>query len=165
MGARLTATTTALVVCLAMFAARPAQAAEAAPAGPILTIESRLAPIRQMTMAEIERLPRGGFATRTPWHDVKTRFEGVPLPAFLAAIGATRGVVTVSGLDGYVVDLPVEDPRNAQAVVAYKRDGEYMRIRDKGPLFIIYDYDADPALQTDQYYARSIWQIRSVKVE
>lgn len=162
MGARLTAIATACVVCLAAPAAR---AAEAAPVGPILTIESAGAPARRMTMADIERLPRKSFETRTPWHDVKTRFEGAPLPAFLAAIGATKGTVTVSALDGYVVDVPVNDPRNAQAIVAYKRDGDYMRIRDKGPLFIVYDYDSDPVFYTDQYYARSIWQIRSIRVE
>lgn len=38
-----------------------------------------------------------------------------------------------------------------------------MSVRDKGPLWVIYPYDSDPALQSEVTYARSIWQL--VRIE
>ncbi len=46
-----------------------------------------------------------------------------------------------------------------------KRDGNYMAVRDKGPLFIIYPYDSDPQLQSQTYYTRSAWQVAKLIVE
>ena len=39
-----------------------------------------------------------------------------------------------------------------------------MPVRDKGPFFIIYPYDSSAALRTEQYYARSAWQVASLTV-
>jgi hypothetical protein len=39
-----------------------------------------------------------------------------------------------------------------------------MPIRDKGPLFIVYPFDSDPRLQTEQYYGRAVWQLKELNV-
>ena len=44
-------------------------------------------------------------------------------------------------------------------ILALKRDGVYMPVRDKGPLFIVYPYDSDSDLQHRRYYSRSAWQV------
>ena len=46
-----------------------------------------------------------------------------------------------------------------------KRNGEYMPIRDKGPLFIIYPYDGNPELKNQKYYSRSVWQVARIDVK
>ena len=43
-------------------------------------------------------------------------------------------------------------------------DGAYMPVRDKGPLFIVYPYDSDPALKHQVYYSRSAWQVARMVV-
>ncbi|MFC6670829.1 hypothetical protein [Marinobacterium aestuariivivens] len=42
---------------------------------------------------------------------------------------------------------------------------EYMRIRDKGPLFLVYPFDSDPALRTEVIQNRSVWQIKHILVK
>ncbi|EPO9964680.1 oxidoreductase, partial [Enterobacter roggenkampii] len=51
------------------------------------------------------------------------------------------------------------------AILALKVNGEYMRIRDKGPSFIVYPYDSLPELNNQIYYSRSAWQVSKMKIE
>ncbi|HBQ6508802.1 TPA: oxidoreductase, partial [Klebsiella variicola subsp. variicola] len=46
-----------------------------------------------------------------------------------------------------------------------KMNGEYMRVRDKGPLFIVYPYDSSTELQNQIYYSRSAWQVSKIIIE
>ena len=43
-------------------------------------------------------------------------------------------------------------------------DGKPMPVREKGPLFIIYPFDADERLRSERYYSRSAWQLRTIEV-
>ena len=49
-------------------------------------------------------------------------------------------------------------------VLALKRNGEYLSVRDKGPLFIVYPYDTNVELRSPRYYGRSAWQLASLIV-
>jgi hypothetical protein len=44
-------------------------------------------------------------------------------------------------------------------MIAYARNGEPMSLREKGPFWLVYNYDADPAFRTETVYSRSIWQL------
>jgi hypothetical protein len=50
-------------------------------------------------------------------------------------------------------------------ILALKRNGEYMPVRDKGPLFVIYPFDSKPELKTQTYYGRSVWQVAKIVVK
>ena len=43
-------------------------------------------------------------------------------------------------------------------------DGTPMPVRDKGPLFAVYPFDAQPELRNAVYYSRSAWQLKSIEV-
>ena len=62
-------------------------------------------------------------------------------------------------LNDYSTDIPVEDFRKYEVLLALKRDGAYMPVKDKGPLFIVYPYDSDPELKHQRFYSRSAWQV------
>ncbi|MFC7692861.1 hypothetical protein ACFQY5_28160 [Paeniroseomonas aquatica] len=49
-------------------------------------------------------------------------------------------------------------------MLALKRDGNYLTIRDKGPLFIVYPYDTNAELRSPRYYGRSAWQVARLVV-
>ncbi len=68
-------------------------------------------------------------------------------------------------LNDYVSTIPVKDFTLYNVILAMKRDGEYMQVRDKGPLFIIYPYDSMQELQSQTYYTRSAWQVAKLIVE
>ena len=57
-------------------------------------------------------------------------------------VEATGRRVSVVALNDYASEIPVEDFSKYKVILALKRNGEYMPVRDKGPLFIVYPYDA-----------------------
>jgi hypothetical protein len=153
-----------LVACAALLAvgALPASAGNA-----ILTIDGDIAgqaPV-DMTLADIEALGTATIVTRTPWHEKAVSFEGVPLATLLEKAGANGQTLSVFALNNYRSEMPVSDAADHGVILAYKQDGAYMPVSDKGPLFIVYPFDADPSLNNEVYYARSAWQVRSITVE
>ena len=73
--------------------------------------------------------------------------------------------MTVIALNDYSTEIPIKDFADYNVIIALKRDGEYMSVRDKGPLFIIYPFDAKPELKSQTYYGRSAWQVAKIIVK
>lgn len=133
----------------------------------ILTIDGEIAggvPV-ELTREDIEALGSSIIVTKTPWHDNAVTFEGVSLAVLLEKIGATGDSLAVVALNNYRSELPVEDIEKYGVILALKQDGAYMPVSDKGPLFIVYPFDSDAALNTEVFYSRSAWQVRSITVE
>lgn len=103
--------------------------------------------------------------TATPWYPGRSRFEGVSLDALMRLVGAKGTKVRAVAIDDYETTIPLDDFKKFNVILALKRDGNYMPVRDKGPLFIIYPYDSDSQLQTETYYGRSAWQVTKLIVE
>lgn len=51
------------------------------------------------------------------------------------------------------------DAQGHGLILAYLLDGQPMSVRDKGPLWLVYPYDASPAFRSEVIYSRSIWQL------
>lgn len=60
--------------------------------------------------------------------------------------------------------IPREVVEETLPIVAVLRDGERFGVRDKGPLWIIFPYDAEPRFRNEQIFAYSIWQLVSIEV-
>jgi len=136
---------------------------------PILTVSGKISVTNRdntalFDRAMLEALGMVTIETTTPWHEGKNTFEGVSLDKLLKHVGATGERVVVVALNDYTTDIPIEDFRKFNVILALKRNGEYMPIRDKGPLFIIYPYDSNPDLKSQTYYARSAWQVARIDV-
>lgn len=83
----------------------------------------------------------------------------------LTHLGASGTHVHATALNDYAITLPVEDARQFDVIVAYRIDGQLIPVRDRGPLLIIYPFDARRELQNRRYYERSIWQLKTLNVE
>lgn len=70
-------------------------------------------------------------------------------------VGAKGQSVRVLALNDYTTLIPMDDFYKFPVIMALKMNGEYMRVRDKGPLFIVYPYDSSAELQNQIYYSRS----------
>lgn len=136
----------------------------------ILTISGKIANTNkddtaQFDLPMLEKLGTQSFETTTPWYDGKVKFEGVPMARLMDVVGATGLGITVKALNDYATDIPMEDFKKYPTILALKRDGAYMPVRDKGPLFIVYPYDSDPALKHQRFYSRSAWQVAQIVVK
>jgi hypothetical protein len=114
--------------------------------------------------AMLEALETSAFATTTIWTQGTPTFVGVPLSALLEAVGAEGTMLRASAINDYTVEIPVTDAVAGGPIVAYLMDGEPMSVREKGPLWVIYPYDSSSAYQTENIYARSIWQLNRIEV-
>jgi hypothetical protein len=154
------------------------QAAPPAPVTPvlqaadktILTVSGKISPaniggVVNFDRASLEALGMVAMETTTPWHKGVVKFEGIPLHKLMQSVGATGERLTVIALNDYSSELPIEDFAKYNVLLALKRDGEYMPVRDKGPLFIIYPYDALPELRSQKFYGRSVWQVARLIVK
>ena len=147
--------------------------AEAHPAPgerPILTISGKIgaaekAPTVQFDRAALESLGTVRFETTTPWYKGPVAFEGVPMDVLMRHVGADGQRVIAIALNDYSSEIPLEDFRKYNVILALKRDGEYMPVRDKGPLFIVYPFDSNPELKSQKYYSRSVWQVAKLVVK
>ncbi|HJV72485.1 molybdopterin-dependent oxidoreductase [Ideonella sp.] len=110
-------------------------------------------------------LPQRQLVTHTPWHQGPQTFTGPLLRDVLAEVGAAGQRLVAVALNDYRCEIPVDDTAQFDVVLARLHNGEAMRVRDKGPLFIVYPFDSDPQLRSERYYARSAWQVRRLIVQ
>lgn len=118
----------------------------------------------QFDLAMLENLPGRVSSVNTPWYDSRKTFEGPLGSAVLDAVGATGTTLRVVALNDYAAEIPAEDFRKHAVILATKLDGKPMSVREKGPIFVIYPFDADPSLFNEKYFNRSVWQVKSIEV-
>jgi hypothetical protein len=114
---------------------------------------------------KLEALGMETIETKTPWYKEVVKFEGVSLDKLMQSVGASGDRVVAVALNDYSVEIPMEDFAKHHVILALKRDGEYMSVRDKGPLFVVYPYDSDPELRSQKFYSRSAWQVKQLIVK
>src|SRR4051794_8468104 len=161
-----------LIGVCATFAVWAAAAGSLSPPSekPILTISGKIeltneGDVAKFDRAMLEALGTVSIETTTPWHKGPQKFEGVLLDKLMKYLGAKGDRVVAVALNDYVTEIPMEDLATHRPILALKRNGEYMPISDKGPLFIVYDYDSNPQLKSQTYYGRSAWQVRLLIVK
>jgi hypothetical protein len=137
---------------------------------PILVISGNITNTNVSGTAQFDRpmleaLGMTKITTKSPWYDGAVVFEGVPMDRLMSVVGAKGKNVRAIALNDYVTMIPIEDFSKFGTLLAVKQNGEYMPVRDKGPLFIIYPFDSNTDLQTQTYYGRSAWQLAKLVVE
>lgn len=163
--------------CLRLFAAAALLAVGAVPAfaldapkGPVvLTVTGAITETNAPDGAEfdldmLKALAQKSTVTATPWTEGTVTFDGPLGRALLDAVGAKGETMKVTALNDYSADVPVEDFRKHDVILATAMDGKPMSVRDKGPLFIIYPFNSEPDLYTEVYFNRSVWQIARIDI-
>ena len=149
---------------------RAAWALDAPTGAVVLTISGKLRSPNQgeravFDMAMLEKLPQRSFTTKTPWYAEPRKFTGPLLRDVLAAASADGRQLKAVALNDYKVDIPADDATAYDIVLARLMDDKPMPVRDKGPLFIIYPFDARPELRNTIYYSRCAWQLKAIEVQ
>jgi len=162
----------ASLLLLAVLAAAPARAADAL-AKPtdrvILTVTGDIARTNAPGRAEFDRgmleaLGMHTIATTTSWTAGKHEFTGPLARAVLQAAGAKGGTLAFVAINEYKVQIPSQDFEKYPVILALKLDGEYMTVRNKGPLWVIYPRDDYPELADKAHDAKWIWQVKAIDV-
>lgn len=140
----------------------------AAPKGEVLlTLSGAIGAHNQGDTLQLDRdqlaaLPQTSFTTSTTWTSGTPTFTGVLLKDLIAAIGATGGTITLTASNDYSITMPMADVGDQAPLLAILLDGQPMSLRDKGPVWMVYPYDAGDEYRTEQALSRSIWQLTTL---
>ena len=128
----------------------------------ILTVSSGM-DVLTLDRSDLSKLTVTSFDTSTIWTDGVHTFTGVSVKTLIDLIGVTNGMLRATAINNYAIEIPVSDAVNEGPIIAYLMDGKKMSVRDKGPLWIVYPYDANPDYRSEVVYSRSIWQLDRIE--
>jgi hypothetical protein len=119
---------------------------------------------KEFDLGMLEKLPQAVVHADFPKGGAATEFSGPLLKDVLASAGAEGKTVTVQAMDGYAVEVPVQEMVDKGAVVALERDGKALGIGGFGPTQIVFPRGDRPELadMPDDWW---IWQIYHINVE
>ncbi|MFB9149394.1 oxidoreductase [Roseovarius ramblicola] len=154
----------ALGLCLAAVLAAPGPAAQARDAARLVILAADGTQLAALDRAALAALPQTEFTTRTIWTEGPQHFLGVSLAELLARhdLGAVR--LDLVALNDYTVSLPARAIGPVYPVIAHTRNGEPMSLRDKGPFWLLWNFDSNPDFRRETVYTRSIWQLDRITV-
>ena len=118
----------------------------------------------QFDLSMLEKIPGRHASMQTPWTDGEAVFDGPLLRNILEHVGASGKTMHVVALNDYSAEVPIEDARELDTILALKMNGNPLSVRDKGPLFLIYPFDKNPELYNEKYFSRSVWQIQKIEI-
>jgi len=137
----------------------------------VLTVRGRFGLVRAeagvtFDIPTLERLGLIRFTTTTAWTDGLITFEGVLLSRLLEVLAMPSDVteLAMTALNDYQVVIPVVDVHTWPVMIALKRDGQYMSVRNKGPLWVVYPRHAFPELAQAKHNSKWIWQLKEMVI-
>jgi hypothetical protein len=111
-----------------------------------------------------ERLGLRRLTTWTPWTEGEVEFEGVRARRLMDAVGAKGTQVDALALNDYKQTIPIEDFKRYDVLLATRVNGQLMRVRDKGPIWIVYPWSEHPELDDFATREKSVWQLNALHV-
>jgi hypothetical protein len=61
--------------------------------------------------------------------------------------------------------MPISDAADYPVILAIKENGQYMSVRERGPLWVVYPQDAFPEVGRREFLSRWVWQLAEIAVE
>ncbi|MFR0688115.1 molybdopterin-dependent oxidoreductase [Enterobacterales bacterium AE_CKDN230030158-1A_HGKHYDSX7] len=121
---------------------------------------------RHYSLSELQALPQTEQRSMLPDETRIYRWQGVRLSTLLA--GFERGEarrLRIEALNDYSALIPLSDLDTFDPILAYRRDGQFLAIAERGPLFVIYPMVDHPELRTQVYFNRTVWQVSRITLE
>ncbi|MGL4829941.1 MAG: oxidoreductase [Vibrio sp.] len=131
-----------------------------------LTIQIENEQDQVITLKElITQLPQVSFTTHLPWLEEAHNFTGFRVSDLLNYLQQDQAQsITFMALNDYAANISIADIRQYQPIVAYYLDSKEMKIRDKGPFWLVYNLDQNPTLNTPAYYNHMVWQLSHILI-
>jgi len=118
------------------------------------------------SMEDLAALDQVELTTINEFVDSETQFSGPLVRDLVKGFTVTDDTtLTLQAINDYEVSMPIADALKYDVIVATKRDGNQMSVRENGPLWIIYPMSDNPELQNSLYMSRLAWQLVRITVE
>ena len=114
--------------------------------------------------AMLEALDWREIETYTPFTDGPQKFAGPTLASLLETIDVDSGTLMATALNDFSIGIPVADADAHDVLLALDHNGRAMRMREKGPIWVIYPSDSADVID-DELGSRMIWQLNRIQVQ
>ncbi len=122
--------------------------------------------VASFTQTEAEdRFGLREIVTSTPWTSRKIRFSGIDGETLLKAAGVSGETVTAIALDDYAATLTWDDIVAHDVIFATRMNGKPLTIANKGPFWIMFDFDAASEREMAELLSKSVWHMVEIEVE
>lgn len=118
----------------------------------------------QFSFADLKAMPNYQVKTETIWTDQEHTYTAISVAQLLAQLEAKGETLRFIALNDYAIEVPVNVLVEHNAFIAFEQDGKPMRIRDKGPLWVLYPFSDQPQINTPFYQAHCAWQLKTIEV-
>lgn len=115
------------------------------------------------SLSDLRDIGWQSIETHSPFLEGTQSFAGTPLVDLLAYLNIEEGTLTAYALNNYNVDIPVSDAAKYSVLLAQQHNGDKMRVRDRGPLWIIYPMKRKGSLGFDAE-RRMVWQLKELRL-
>lgn len=126
--------------------------------------EAEFSEATQFDYASLQKLEWLKTNADFPKNGDMQQFEGPLLADVLKAAGASGEKITMTALDGYAIEVKMQEMIDKGAVLALKRNGRPFAVGDYGPTQIVFPR-AERADLKDMPDDNWIWSIYHIKVE
>lgn len=136
----------------------------------LLTVDGKISVTNYLDKAEFDRsmleaIGMQSMKTSNQFEPGIHEFQGVLLRDLLDKLKSSGTTLVARALDGYTIELPVKDAYDYPVMLAMIWNGKVMRVRNRGPIWVVYPIDDYDALRSPQFSGRSIWQLKSLTVK
>ncbi len=131
----------------------------------VLSIHGEDGKVHDFTIAQIEALGTYRLTTKTFWPSDDGTYEGVLLSDLLKKVGMHgQKKLLIKAIDDYAVTIPREDWTRWPVLLATRRDGKLLSLRNKGPTRLIFPMALDEKLAVRSMGSHWAWMIKSFEV-
>jgi hypothetical protein len=121
----------------------------------------------QLDRQSIEKLQVVEYQIFDLFEKKQVTFQGILLTDLIALSQPAKEAktLTISAINDYQIDIPINVLPDAQILFALKQDGQYMQMNYRGPAMLIVPPDQDKLIFPNSRSSYWIWQIKSILVE
>ena len=116
-------------------------------------------------LAALTSMEVNTIETSTPWTETVDRYTGVPLKKVLDSAGAKGNSYSAIALNDYAVSIPSEIIATHDPIIATHVNGKRLTLDNKGPYWIMFDFDSPAVKAVPEMRGRSIWALSEIEVE
>ncbi len=127
--------------------------------GPSIVVSGLGGGERLLTLDQIKTLGSAELRTSTVWTEGVQVFTGVTGAQFVENLGAGGRTVHAVAANGYTVVIPAAVFATETLLISYARNGQMMTLRDKGPFWVVFPFDANAKFRSDTYRSYAIWSV------
>lgn len=115
-----------------------------------------------LSQEQLKALTQETLTTITPWTDSPQVYSGINLRSLMEHYQIQATKAKAKALNDYQVEVDLQQAIAAGAFIASHQDGKPMKLRNKGPFWIVFPWSDKPNLMDRKYQDWSIWQLNEL---